>query len=180
MKTLILLRHAKSGWDEPVSRDFDRPINARGRRGSEAMGRWMRSSGIGFDLIVSSPAIRCVETIEHLAIGYGETMAPLWDKRVYLASAAGLLEVVQDLPDTVDRVILVGHNPGFEDFVLMLVPEADASAGRDAIEEKFPTAALAEISFDVARWDDVAPATGRLATFMRPRDLDPSLGPGSE
>lgn len=179
MKRLILFRHAKSGWDDPVSRDFDRPINARGRRGAELMGRWMRSERIGFDLLISSPAVRCVETIEHFATGYGETMAPMWDKRVYLASSAGLLEVVQDAPDSADTILLCGHNPGFEDLVLLLVPEGADGGLRDSVEEKFPTAALAEIRFDVDHWADVDAGKGQLAWFRRPRDLDPTLGPGS-
>ncbi len=177
MKTLTLLRHAKSGWDDPVSRDFDRPLNKRGKHASEVMGKWLRDHGIHFDLIIGSPAIRVVETIEHFAIGYGETMAPMWDKRVYLASAQSLLEVIQDAPDTAESLLLVGHNPGFEDLVLMLVPDVAGDDARDAVEEKYPTAALAEIRFDVDRWADVRAGQGRLEWFTRPRDVDPALGP---
>lgn len=177
MKTLTLLRHAKSGWDDPVSRDFDRPLNARGKKAAEVMGRWLRSQGIGFDLVIGSPAVRVVETIEHLALGYGETMAPSWDKRVYLASAPALLEVIQEAPDAADRLLLVGHNPGFEDLVLMLVPDRIGDEARDAVEEKYPTAALAEICFDVEHWRDVKAGRGKLLWFKRPRDLDPQLGP---
>ena len=177
MKTLTLLRHAKSGWDDPVSRDFDRPVNARGKRASEVMGKWLRDNGVAFDLIIGSPAIRVVETIEHLAIGYGEAMTPNWDKRIYLASAEDLLEVIQGAPDSADRVLIVGHNPGFEDLVLMLVPEVIGDEARDAVEEKYPTAALAEISFDVDHWTDVRAGQGKLIWFKRPRDVDPALGP---
>lgn len=180
MKTLTLLRHAKSGWDDPVSRDFDRPLNARGKRASEVVGRWLRDRGLRYDMILASPAIRCVETIEHLALGYGETLAPMWDKRIYLASADSLLDVIHEMPDMADRVMMVGHNPGFEDLVLMLVPDVagdDACDARDAIEEKYPTAAVAEISFDVDCWADVRAGGGKLTLFKRPRDIDPSLGP---
>jgi phosphohistidine phosphatase len=177
MKTLTLLRHAKSGWDDPVSRDFDRPVNARGKRASEVMGKWLKDQGVVFDLIIGSPAIRVVETIEHLAIGYGEAMTPNWDKRIYLASAEDLLEVIQGAPDSADRVLIVGHNPGFEDLVLMLVPDVAGDEARDAVEEKYPTAALAEISFDVDHWADVRAGEGKLVWFKRPRDVDPSLGP---
>lgn len=177
MKTLTLLRHAKSGWDDPVSRDFDRPVNARGKRASEVMGKWLKDQGVVFDLIIGSPAIRVVETIEHLAIGYGEAMTPNWDKRIYLASAEDLLEVIQGAPDSADRVLIVGHNPGFEDLALMLVPDVAGDEARDAVEEKYPTAALAEISFDVGHWADVRAGEGRLVWFKRPRDVDPSLGP---
>lgn len=177
MKRLTLLRHAKSGWDDPVSRDFDRPLNARGKRASEVVGRWLREQGLRYDLILASPAIRCVETLEHLAIGYGETLAPMWDKRIYLASADSLLDVVQEAPDSAERVMMVGHNPGFEDLVLMLVPDIAGDDARDAVEEKYPTASVAEICFDVDRWADVAPGAGKLTLFQRPRDIDPTLGP---
>lgn len=176
MKTLTLLRHAKSGWDDPVSRDFDRPLNGRGKRASEVIGRWMRDHHIGFDVIVGSPAVRVVETIDHVSIGYGETMAPVWDKRAYLASASSLLDIVHEAPDSIDRLLLVGHNPGLEDLVLMLVPDVGDDA-RDAVEEKYPTASLVEIDFDVGHWADIKAGSGRLAYFKRPRDLDPALGP---
>ncbi|MBP8231131.1 histidine phosphatase family protein [Rhizorhabdus sp.] len=177
MKKLTLLRHAKSGWDDPVARDFDRPLNARGKRAALRIGQYLRDNDLHYDHVLSSPAIRCVETIEQLAQGVGETIAPSWDKRIYLASAVSLLDVVQETDDRHDSLLLVGHNPGLEDLVLMLVPDRIDDEARDQVEEKFPTASLAEISFPVERWDDVRPNGGTLSLFVRPRDLDPSLGP---
>jgi phosphohistidine phosphatase len=177
MKRLTLLRHAKSGWDDPVSRDFDRPLNARGKRASETIGHWLRDQNISFDYIAASPAVRVVETIEHVAIGYGETMAPMWDKRAYLASSSALLEIVHEAPETSERMLLVGHNPGLEDLILSLVPDQAGDDARDAVEEKYPTASLVEIDFDVADWADIKTGTGTLIYFKRPRDLDPALGP---
>lgn len=179
MKTLTLLRHAKSGWDDPVARDFDRPLNARGRRGARAMGRYMREAGLAFDQVVASPAARVTETLEGLWEGYGRAPVTRFDRRIYLASAETLLDLVRETPDSADRLLLSGHNPGMEDMVLMLVSDSDGDVLRDAVEEKFPTAALAELSFDVAHWADVRPGAGRLARFVRPRDIDPSLGPES-
>ena len=176
MKRLTLLRHAKSGWDDPVSRDFDRPLNARGKRASEVIGRWLHDHDISFDLIVGSPAVRVVETIEHVAIGLGETMAPTWDKRAYLASASSLLEIIHDTPDAVERLLLVGHNPGLEDLVLMLVPD-EGDGARDEVEEKYPTASLVAIDFDTEHWAEIQAGKGRLIYFKRPRDIDPALGP---
>lgn len=177
MKKLTLLRHAKSGWDDPVARDFDRPLNARGKRAAHRIGQYLRDNDLHYDHVLSSPAIRCVETIEHLAQGVGETIAPAWDKRVYLASAVSLLDVVQEADDRHDSLLLVGHNPGLEDLVLMLVPDRIDDEARDQVEEKFPTASLAEISFPVEHWDDIRANGGTLSLFVRPRDLDPSLGP---
>ncbi len=174
MKTLILLRHAKSGWDDPVARDFDRPLNPRGQRAAVTMGRHMKSLGLEFDAVIASPAARVVETLEQVGSGYGSDLAPAWDKRIYLASAATLLDLVQALPDAAETVLLSGHNPGLEELVLGLVP---GGALRHHVEVKFPTAALAEIAFEVESWRDVEPGDGELIRFVRPRDLDSSLGP---
>lgn len=175
MKTLTLLRHAKSGWDDPVTRDFDRPLNAKGQRAAAMMGRHMKALGLRFDHVVASPAVRVVETLEHVAQGYGSELAPAWDKRVYLASASSLLDVVRELPDAAGRVLLSGHNPGLEELVLLLA--GDGSALREQVEVKFPTASLAELRFDATRWADAAEGSAELTRFVRPRDLDPDLGP---
>jgi phosphohistidine phosphatase len=176
MKRLTLLRHAKSGWDEPVTRDFDRPLNAKGKRAARAIGRHMRESGLTFDYAVASPATRVIETLEELWDGYGRTLRPKLDRRVYLASADTLLDVIHDAPEQAESLLLAGHNPGMEDLVLLLVPDG-GGAGRDAVEDKFPTASLAEICFDARHWADVMPGSGALARFIRPRDIDPTLGP---
>ena len=100
MKTLTLFRHAKSGWDAPVDRDFDRPINARGTKGARLIGKYLASKGWRFDYVISSPAVRCTETLDVLWEGYGEILHPNWDRRIYLASGATLLDVVQaPIPD---------------------------------------------------------------------------------
>jgi phosphohistidine phosphatase len=175
MKTLTLLRHAKSGWDDPVARDFDRPLNPKGQRAAAMVGRHMKSLGLAFDHVVASPAVRVVETLDQVSRGYGSDLAPAWDQRVYLASAATLLDVVHDLPAGAGHVLLVGHNPGLEELVLLLVP--DGGALRDEVEVKFPTATLAEMTFETDDWNHVLSGGGVLARFVRPRDLDPSLGP---
>ncbi|MDP5280462.1 histidine phosphatase family protein [Sphingomonas sp. DG1-23] len=175
MKTLTLLRHAKSGWDDPVARDFDRPLNPKGQRAAAMVGRHMKSLGLAFDHVVASPAVRVVETLDQVSQGYGSDLAPAWDQRVYLASAATLLDVVHDLPAGAGHVLLAGHNPGLEELVLLLVP--DGGTLRDEVEVKFPTATLAEMTFETERWGDVLSGGGVLTRFIRPRDLDPSLGP---
>lgn len=175
MKTLTLLRHAKSGWDDTVARDFDRPLNPKGHRAAQAVGRYMKAIGLNFDHVVASPAVRVTETLGEVEQSYGSELAPDWDQRVYLASVATLLDIVHDLPDAADRVLMVGHNPGLEELVLALIPDDDQL--RDDVEVKFPTASLAEMRFEVERWADLKPGTGLLVRFTRPRDLDPALGP---
>lgn len=177
MKTLTLLRHAKSGWGDPSLRDFDRALNDRGKRGAHTVGRHMESLGLRFDHVVASPAVRCVDTLDALWEGYGRVEHPVWDRRIYLASDATLLDVVHDLPDSADRVLMCGHNPGLEDLILLLVPDGTASPLRDDVEEKFPTASFAELAIDAPDWGAVKETAARLARFVRPRDLDPALGP---
>ena len=179
MKTLSLLRHAKSGWDDPALRDFDRPLNAKGARAAVTMGRHMRALGLSFDHVLASPAARVEQTLAQIESGYGDSLAPHWDRRVYLASAATLLELVRELPDGAEQALIVGHNPGLEELVLLLAPD-DGSSARDAVEEKFPTASLAQLTFAADRWADVKAGAGALVRFVRPRDLDPALGPDSD
>jgi len=177
MKTLTLLRHAKSGWDDPALRDFDRPLNKRGRRAARTIGREMRAQGLAFDAVVASPAARVVETLADVADGYGRPIAPAFDARVYLASAATLLELVRKADDTADRLLLVGHNPGLEKLALLLTREEAGNGLRHDLAEKYPTATLAEIALPVESWSEIKAGSGRLNRFIRPRDVDPELGP---
>lgn len=180
MKTLTLLRHAKSGWDDAVARDFDRPLNPKGERAARAMGAHLRGLGLHFDHVVASPALRVVETLAHFEAGLGETLAPEWDRRLYLASAATLLDAVREQAGAHDHVLLVGHNPGIEDLVLMLVPDRAGDALRREVEDKYPTATVAVLTFDVGDWSGVKGDGGAFTRLVRPRDIDASLGPDDD
>lgn len=171
MKTLTLLRHAKSSWDNPDLDDFDRPLNERGRHAARAVGQAMRERGIAFDRVVASPAVRVVETLEDVFAGYGDRIRPHFDHRIYLASTRAMLEVVQEADDSADRLLLVGHNPGIGALAELLTCE-DGNGLRQEMAEKYPTGAVAEIELDVSHWRDVGAGRGRLARFLRPRDLD--------
>lgn len=165
MKTLTLLRHAKAANDGIAARDFDRRLDGAGRRAAQAIGRHLRAEGRTFDAAIASPAIRVAETVEQVAIGYGAAIAPIWERRIYLASAAELIELVRETPDTAAGLLLIGHNPGIAELAAALAP--DAEIGSD-----FPTAGLAEIVLGIAHWGDIAPGTGRLSRFVQPDDLD--------
>lgn len=178
MKTLILLRHAKSAWDDHGARDFDRHLNAKGERAARTMGRHLRDAGIGWDHAIASPAARVVETLAAASDGYGGAIAPVWDRRLYLASVPMLLDLIHVVPDSVERLLVSGHNPGLEDLVLTLA--GDPTALRASVEEKFPTASLAVLTCAAARWAGVMPDACALASFTRPRDLDPALGPDDD
>ncbi len=174
------MRHAKSGWDDPVARDFDRPLNKRGERAARAMGQWMASHGLNFEQVIASPAVRVIETLDGLWTGYGRRIEPRWERRIYLASGATLLDVLREVDDAHDVVLMVGHNPGMEDVVFDLVADDGRSPLREIVLDKYPTAALAELVMDIGSWADIAKNSAHLKRFIRPRDLDATLGPEDE
>jgi phosphohistidine phosphatase len=171
VKTLGLLRHAKSDWGPSDKRDFDRGLNARGRRGAALMGTHVRQEGAAWDRLIASPARRVQLTLESAAIG----PAPEWDERLYLASTDTIYEVLRGASG--DAVLIAGHNPGLGDMVLDLVAPSRENALFDQAKVKFPTAAFAMIELAIDDWADLRPECGAMVHFKRPRDLDPDLGP---
>ena len=161
MKTLLLLRHAKSDWDNSSLRDFDRPLAARGKRDAPRMGRALKERGPAPDLVVSSPAARAKATAE-AAIKSGDfTNSIQFDEGIYDASTPELLRIVRRLPDEKSCVLMVGHNPGFEGLVNRL----------SGAQERMTTAALAAIELQVDRWEDVEDGQGKLLWFLTPKQL---------
>ncbi|MGD9811373.1 MAG: histidine phosphatase family protein [Sphingobium sp.] len=178
MKTLTLLRHAKSGWDDPVARDFDRPLNAKGMRAAIAMGRKASEEGLEVDRLIASPAARVKQTLDSFFEGLGRVIEPVWDRRIYLASSSTLLDIIRETSADVENLMLVGHNPGLEDLILDLVADDGGSPLRDIVESKYPTASLARMSWNGNNWAGLTASSGlTLDMLVRPRDLDPELGP---
>lgn len=177
MKLLGLFRHAKSDWQDPRARDFDRPLNERGRKGAALMGRHIAASGTQWDHMIASPAIRCAETIEIACEAAQRPVAVNWDRRIYLASSATLADLLREQDDAFAAVLMVGHNPGLEDLIFDLVPDDGTSPLRDVVEIKFPTASYAVLELAIERWADLADNCAGLIALTRPRDLDPALGP---
>lgn len=161
MKTLLLLRHAKSSWDEPSLRDFDRPLAARGKRDAPRIGKALAERGPLPEVIVSSPAARTRATIKAVAAAAGLEVEPGFEDSVYGASSAELIKLIRRLPGDRDCVMLVGHNPGFEDLVTRL----------SGVSSRMPTAALACIEFQAGRWEDIEDGAGRLVWLLTPKDL---------
>lgn len=161
MKTLYLLRHAKSSWTAPGLQDFDRPLNERGREEAPLVGRFLRKKQLRVDLIISSPAARARQTAAFVRESAGLAADLLYDERIYEAGAAALLEVVTQAPDSAAALLLVGHNPGLE-MLLTLVTGEGLSIG---------TAALASLALDVEQWDEVREHAGRLEWFVQPAEL---------
>ena len=177
MKILGLFRHAKSDWQDPRARDFDRPLNERGRRGAAIMGKHVRDHGVRWERMLSSPAIRCAETIEIACQAAGQPVAVQWDRRIYLASSVTLADLLREQSGDPASILMVGHNPGLEDLIFDLVPDDGSSPLRDVVEEKFPTASFAVLELDIESWADLKDRCGRLVHLTRPRDLDAALGP---
>jgi phosphohistidine phosphatase len=175
VKTLTLLRHAKSSGSDPTPRDFDRPINGRGRRAAARMGEWLAGDDLPIDLIIASPALRVQQTLAGVLTAAKLSIDARFEPRIYLASAATLLELIQGIEATAKHVLMMGHNPGLEDLVLLLSPEGGAL--RAEAELKYPTATLARLEFEINDWAQATEAMARLTEFVRPRDLDVSLGP---
>jgi phosphohistidine phosphatase len=173
MKRLTLLRHAKSGYGDRAERDFDRVLNARGERAALAIGRALRREGASFDRVLASDAARVAGTVAMVERGLGVSLGALWDRRLYLAAAQTLLDMVHAQPAEVDRLLMVAHNPGIEDLVLMLVPASDDDALRAAVYERLPTGSLVDLDFDITDWSEAKVA--RLTRFLRPSDLDADL-----
>lgn len=170
MKRLFVLRHAKSSWASPELRDFDRPLNQRGRTAARLIGREMRARSLRPELVLASPARRVTETLDGLAKGLGATLQIHWDDRIYGASVAELAGLVREADDSTTNLLLVGHNPGLQRLILDLSNDDDGPL-RHEVSAKFPTAALAEIEVDAKSWKDVGLGRGRLVGLIRPRDL---------
>lgn len=166
MKTLFILRHAKSDYPAGV-RDFDRPLNTRGRKAALAMGEELRRSGLAADHIMASPAARVMETLALVSDGYGGRMPVDYREELYLAPPETLLALIRSMKDEHERLLIVGHNPGLQQLALML---GAGGPDHDAIMTKYPTGALTEIALPTRRWSHVE-EPGRILRFLRPRDL---------
>jgi phosphohistidine phosphatase len=163
VKTLLILRHAKAQPDSPYG-DWARDLTERGRRNAEAMGRVIEDLVGSPDEIVSSDANRARQTAE-LAAEAIETEPPVvLEHAIYGAGTDDLLTVVRELPESARTVVIVGHNPGFEDLTAAL-------AGVDGREVHLPTAGLAHLELSIDRWADAGPACGRLRSILTPKEL---------
>lgn len=161
MKTLLMLRHAKSSRKEPVA-DHDRPLNKRGKADAPRMGKVLRDAGLRPDLIISSSAKRARSTARKVARHSGYPGVIELSGDLYLAGPEGYRRVLRGLSDAYESVLVVGHNPGLE----MLF---EALTGSD---EMLPTAALAHVRVDIERWEEFDEnARGTLVDLWRPRLL---------
>ena len=164
---LLLLRHAKSSWDAPHLADHNRPLSGRGRRAAHAVREHLADRDALPELVLCSSAVRTVETLDGIrpVLPAGTTIDV--EAGLYAADVDDLLVHLRRVSETVDSVMLIGHNPGLEDLAMLLVGAGDP-AGRAAMEAKFPTAALAHLSVD-RPWRELAPGVATLDQFWTPR-----------
>ena len=172
MKTIYMLRHAKSSWADGSLPDHDRPLNARGRAAAPRVGAHMQGAGYLPDLVLCSTATRTRQTLDEVISELEVAPAIEFQEELYLAVAAPseMLDLVRSAPDTVESILLVGHNPGTG--MLAAALSGDGQPERvHLMRAKFPTAGLAIIELSVDRWKDVESGCGTLKEFVRPRDL---------
>ena len=171
MLTLYLLRHAKSSWDQPTISDIDRPLSARGREAAPRMGRFMRTENYVPDLVLCSPATRARHTLElTLAQLGGEPEVRVIDGLYNFGDGSGLLQIIQEEGGSHAGLMLVGHNPSMEYLAVSLAGQG-SSEDLTSMAKKYPTAALAVITFTAKRWADIRPGTGSLVSFTKPKAL---------
>ncbi|HEY0384629.1 MAG TPA: histidine phosphatase family protein [Pyrinomonadaceae bacterium] len=161
MKTLFLLRHAKSSWQNESLPDFERPLNERGRSAAPLIGKFMRQHKLRPDLILCSPAERARQTIALVSAAAAFKAELRYDERIYAASAARLFAVVSQIDESAGSVLLVGHNPGLEELLEALTGEV----------RHLPTAALAHMTLNVERWAGACEQTGELVRLVKPKEL---------
>jgi phosphohistidine phosphatase len=167
MKRLFLLRHAKSSWNDPAVPDHDRPLAPRGLRASTILARHLQAERISPDLILCSSSRRTRQTLDGIANSIGHAEVRI-EHELYAASHAELMTGLRDLNEGVGSVMLIGHDPAIQEVALELAREGP---GVDRMRRKFPTAALATLTFSGA-WRDLAPDGAELVAFVTPKDLE--------
>jgi phosphohistidine phosphatase len=170
MKTLILMRHAKSAWDDPHQKDIDRPLSPRGRKAAPRMGEWLKAKHHRPDVVLCSSARRAHETLDLVRPSLPNSTTIEYVRALYMATPRDMLNEVAKVPATAQTVMLVGHNPGMGSLAALLAGRGDEKALAD-LHAKFPTAAVAVIGFAVKQWNEAAIGAGTLIAFQRPRDL---------
>lgn len=173
MKRIYLLRHAKSSWEDVAMDDFQRPLNARGRKAAKRMARHFAEKSIRPHMVLCSAALRTRSTYELLEpVLQGVPVS--FEDGIYEASRSDLLHRLQGLDGHLDSVLLIGHNPGLEKLALGLCGGHGDHQGLQRLENKYPTGALAVLDTTVPHWPELDVNKCTLAEFVRPKDLDPT------
>ena len=179
---LLLLRHAKSDWSGKAD-DHARPLSARGKRTAPRIGAYMRAKCYEPKLVLCSTAERTKETLELVLPALSGQPQVRYDRSLYLAELPVLLAEIRALASEASPLMVVGHNPGLEQLAIALALQAQSAAERGRLQklaQKFPTAALAVLDFEIVDWNGLKPGLGRLIDYVRPKDLDGGNGGDDE
>ena len=161
MKSLTLIRHAKSSWKDPTLRDFDRPLNKRGYRNAPFMGQLLNEKGVKFDRVYSSPARRAIDTAKYICAEIDYDLNEIeTDPNLYHADADDLLNFIGALDDGLNDVALVGHNPALTDLTNLL--------GTEPVDN-VPTSGIVFFKVDIERWQDIVKDKASLLSFEYPK-----------
>lgn len=169
-RRIILMRHAKSAWDQAGLSDFDRPLAARGQRAATLMGAWLKERNILPGIVLCSASRRTVETWERVSDVLRMSIPVKFERDIYLKSDKVLLQQLQRLDDGVTSVMMVGHHSGIDTLALRLA----GSGNKDQIKRikaKFPTAAVAVVDVKLKSWADLSDGAGKLVDFVVPKEL---------
>ncbi len=161
MKTLLLLRHAKSSWENPSERDFARPLNARGLQDAPLMGSYLQAQDYQPDIILSSPATRARQTALLVREAAAFSAPVRYEATIYEAQLKDLLNLISALDEAYKLALIVGHNPG----LTILLEHLTGCC------EHLPTAAVAHIQLNQAHWRDIQAGGGQLLALVKPKQL---------
>ena len=175
MKTIHLLRHAKTEQGGPAVSDRERALTARGEADARALGRWLMQTGALFDRVLTSPSKRTVQTLDMINQAYQPPLAGEPVEALYLASCGELIHQLQQLPDAVGSVLVVGHNPGMHLCCLSLAGDG-APEAMEAVELSYATCALSQLSAEVADWAAIAPGCAYLQYYINRHQVAADLG----
>jgi len=168
VRTIVLLRHAKSSWSDPGLSDVDRPLAPRGERAAKRIAAYLREKRIRPALVLCSPSLRTRQTLEAIAPSLGKGCTVELVPELYAASERELLNRLRALPDSAASVMLIGHNPGLQQLALAL---AAPGGKRAQLEQKFPTGALATLAVDSDSWTLLKPGEAQLTDYVVPKQL---------
>jgi phosphohistidine phosphatase len=171
MLELLLIRHAKSAWDVAAIPDHDRDLAPRGTKAARRIGVEMAARRLTPELALCSTATRARRTWELISETLPGEVPVHWLRSLYLAAPSRLLGLIRRQPESIRRLAVIAHDPGMHALATRLVREGERTE-LDALEAKFPTGAVALISFEKTSWGEVGEQSGRLLAFIRPRDLD--------
>lgn len=168
MKTLYVVRHAKSSWDDPDLSDFERPLNARGKRDAPRMGKRLKEKDLTPDCVISSPARRAHSTAKRIcAVLAFDKNKIKTERKLYHASEETILSIVQGIKSSFDTVLIFGHNPGLTDFVNEILNEESG-----IFIDNIPTCGVVALTFNVDNWSNVEWKKGKMIFYDYPKSRD--------